>query len=83
MKFRKKTLIDAEQFLPKINKIPHGVISNGNGDPRKDPDKFDWIIETLEGPLYVNDGDWVATGIRGEHWAIKSDIFLETYELAE
>lgn len=25
-------------------------------------------------------GDWIATGIDGEHWAIADDIFRRTYE---
>jgi hypothetical protein len=40
------------------------------------------IIDTLEGPLCVNPGDWILTGVRGEHWAVKPDIFAETYEPA-
>lgn len=38
---------------------------------------------TLEGSLEVNIGDWIATGIKGEHWAIKDDIFRETYAEAK
>lgn len=26
------------------------------------------------------DGDWIATGIDGEHWCIANDIFRKTYE---
>ena len=26
------------------------------------------------------DGDWIATGIDGEHWCIANDIFHKTYE---
>lgn len=83
MKFKKKHVVDASQFLPAFNQIPAGVISDGLGDPRTDPDKFSWIVETLEGSLHVSDGDWIITGIRGEHWAIKPDIFADTYEPAE
>ena len=25
-------------------------------------------------------GDWIATGIDGEHWAISQEIFEKTYE---
>ena len=28
-------------------------------------------------------GDWIATGIDGEHWAIKDDIFKKTYTEAD
>lgn len=37
-------------------------------------------IKTLEGMMFVNPGDWIATGINGEHWPIKSDVFSKTYE---
>jgi hypothetical protein len=36
-------------------------------------------IQTLEGPMRVTPGDWIMTGPRGEHWAIKPAIFAETY----
>ncbi len=80
MKFRKKpVVIEAEQFLPSKGEIPDGVISDGLGDPRKDA-KFSWIIPTLEGPHYVSDGDWIITGVKGERYACKPDIFEMTYE---
>lgn len=39
-------------------------------------------IDTLEGRHDVQIGDWIATGIKGEHWPIKPDIFAATYEEA-
>lgn len=81
-KFRKTALIDAEQFLPAEGKIPAGVKSSGLGDPRTDP-ACQWIISTLENNVhYVTPGDWIATGVQGEHWAIKPDVFAATYEPA-
>lgn len=41
------------------------------------------VIETLEGPMTVQPGDWVITGVKGEHYACKPDIFACTYEPAE
>ncbi len=78
--YRKTATIRAEQFLPNENKIPAGVISDGCGDPRKSH-HYNWIIRTLENNChYVSDGDWIATGIQGEQWAIKPDVFAATYE---
>lgn len=37
-------------------------------------------IETLEGGHVVTPGDWIATGVKGEHWPIKPDVFAATYE---
>ena len=38
-----------------------------------------FVITTLEGDLNINDGDWIATGVNGEHWPIADDIFKKTY----
>ena len=40
-------------------------------------------IQTLEGPLRVSDGDWVITGVKGERYPCKPDIFAATYEAVE
>ncbi len=37
-------------------------------------------IHTLEGPLMVVDQDWIITGINGEKYPCKPDIFAKTYE---
>ena len=38
------------------------------------------IIHTLEGDMRANDGDWIITGLRGEQYPCKPDIFEKTYE---
>lgn len=38
------------------------------------------IIETLEGHMRGNPGDWIIKGIRGELYPCKPDIFAATYE---
>ena len=37
-------------------------------------------IHTLEGDHIVRDGDWVITGIAGEKYPCKNEIFEKTYE---
>ena len=37
-------------------------------------------IDTLEGGYKVCPGDWIITGIRGERYPCKDDIFNATYE---
>lgn len=37
-------------------------------------------VETLEGGHIVCPGDWIITGVRGEHYPVKDQIFRETYE---
>ena len=38
-------------------------------------------IETLEGEMTANLGDWVVKGVKGEFYPIKADIFEATFEL--
>lgn len=41
------------------------------------------IVKTLEGNMYVTPGDWIITGVKGEHYPCKPDIFEATYEPVE
>lgn len=38
------------------------------------------VIQTLEGPMQASIGDWIITGIRGEEYPCKPDVFDRTYE---
>ena len=74
-KFRKTALIEATQWhkmgdhpAVKLRYVSH-VGST----------QVPWV-DTLEGGHVVTPGDWIATGIQGEHWPIKADIFAATYE---
>lgn len=40
-------------------------------------------IETLEGTMTANPGDWIIKGVNGELYPCKPDIFAKTYEPAE
>lgn len=37
-------------------------------------------IDTLEGGHIVCPGDWIITGVNGEHYPCKPDVFAATYE---
>lgn len=41
------------------------------------------LIETLEGTMAAEIGDWIITGVKGEMYPCKNDIFKSTYELVE
>ena len=78
MKFRKKpVVIDAVQWFPGIEvegvKIMRDEHWDGEGAH----------ICTLEGPLHVSPGDWIITGVKGERYPCKPDIFEATYELVK
>lgn len=36
-------------------------------------------IETLEGTMHANKGDWIVTGVEGEKYPVKKEIFEKTY----
>ena len=40
-------------------------------------------IDTLEGTHHASVGDWIITGVKGEKYPCKPDIFEMTYELVE
>lgn len=40
-------------------------------------------VDTLEGGHIVCPGDWIITGVKGEHYPCKLDIFEQTYERVE
>ncbi|WP_331252036.1 hypothetical protein [Limosilactobacillus reuteri] len=70
----------AEQFtgLPKQVAKYHLKILGPTTILEKKPEEF--ILPTKEGDMTINKGDYIATGVDGEHWAIDKDIFERTYE---
>ncbi|MBS6685221.1 hypothetical protein [Thomasclavelia spiroformis] len=38
-------------------------------------------IDTLEGRMKAEKGDWIITGINGEQYPCKPDIFEKTYDI--
>jgi hypothetical protein len=75
-KYRKKPIvIDAEQWTS--SKYIKGVIPDPVGNPMT-PEKY--CIKTLEGNHIVSEGDWIITGVKGEMYPCKPDIFEMTYE---
>ncbi|MDJ0490611.1 hypothetical protein QNA24_29970 [Rhodococcus qingshengii] len=39
-------------------------------------------IDTLEGTMFAQPGDWVVEGTRGEFYPVKPGPFADTFELA-
>lgn len=70
--YRKKTTIKAEQFDGTDEMIKRYSIHVFN--PNLAKNTFFLGINKL------SIGDWIATGIDGEHWAISQEIFERTYE---
>jgi hypothetical protein len=80
MKYRKKPIIvEAEQWFP--GKHINGVYRNVSDNLSL---KFDYAwIDTLEGKMKVMEGDYIITGVKGERYCCKPDIFKMTYEKVE
>lgn len=70
--------------------FPHKNKSGGNMKYRKKPvvieayqTNKEMIIHTLEGDMKANVGDYIITGVNGEQYPCKPDIFEKTYEPVE
>lgn len=83
--FRKKpVVIEAFQWepgcafpAPAFNELP--PLARIVGDDRT-PDEHYLAIQTLEGTMRANPGDWIIKGVKGEFYPCKPDIFEATYE---
>jgi hypothetical protein len=74
MKAVKKPIpVDVYQFLKDSPMWPAGVYQN-------DASKA-YYIDTLEGRMEVQDRSYIVTGPGGEKWAVREDVFEETYEI--
>lgn len=85
-KFRKKPIvIEAVRFFA-ADQSTHEHVNFGcpraAGDFTSHPLDDTYWVRTLEGPLVVSEGDWIITGVKGEHYPCKPDIFAATYEPA-
>ncbi len=73
---KKPVVVEAEQFLVVQQPWPEGVMEDS-----KSPTGYS--IGTLENTASgheVTPGDWIITGVRGERYPCKPEIFEETYE---
>ena len=41
------------------------------------------FIDTLEGKMKASPGDWIITGVHGEKYPCKPDVFEWTYEAVD
>jgi len=65
-KYRKKPVtIEAEIYTPGME---DGVNLDGP------------FIRSLEGDMTISPGDWIITGVKGERYPCKPDVFEMTYE---
>lgn len=85
-KYRKKpVIVEAQKFVKDDPSTWHPKIRRGGyrrGCGWESPYPPFWV-ETLEGFHEVSDGDWIITGVKGEVYPCKPDVFVMTYEPVE
>ena len=70
-RYRKRpVVIEAELYHPGLED-GEAMDERGNVKP---------YIDTLEGKHFINPGDYIITGIAGERYPCKPEIFEKTYE---
>ena len=79
-KYKKIVLIEAEQFNGSTKQIARYKVHIVGPTSWDDASYF--LFPTKEGNMKLNVGDYIATGVDGERWAIDQDIFERTYERA-
>ena len=98
MKFRKKPVVIEAIYLDEklfwesyrdgwLQKLPtpfDKFTFNGSYHPGNRTISSAYIsINTLEGTMKADLGDWLIKGVKGEFYPIKNDIFEATYEQVE
>lgn len=79
--FRKKPVtIFAEQLTDEH--VPAGVCFGYPPEVGGTPLNHKHWVQTLEGPMIASNGDWIITGVKGEKYPCRDDIFSLTYEPA-
>lgn len=71
---KKQMVVEAVQWFK------HGDHDAVIADPENPGSGF---IDTLEGRLRVGPGDWIITGVAGESYPVRPDIFEQLYEPAD
>lgn len=83
--YRKTATIKAEKFdgsnemVDKYNiEVVEGDYADDYGMPEAGPAPyFRYFMPSGYNEIYT--GDWIATGVSGEHWTIADDVFKQTY----
>lgn len=83
-RYRKKpVVIEAEQFdgteecAKRLGLDSQHVLGENPYEDLLEPKRG---IETLEGFMIAEPGDWIITGVKGERYPCKPDVFEMTYE---
>jgi len=78
-KYRKRTIVIEAVRLPELKNCEYEEIRNWMGDCGTG-DGSSILIDTLEGTMRANPGDWIIKGIKGEFYPCKHDVFINLYD---
>ena len=80
-------MIEAEQFVMSENEVTDfasgATVMFIQWPVQHDEKGYFVTIPTLEGDMRADENDWVITGVNGEKYPCKPDIFEKTYEAVE
>ena len=81
-RFRKKPVVIEAIWLSRasITKSKNGLVGPFGLPVITDHDKICVMIDTLEGTMVANEGDWIIKGVAGELYPCRDEIFRKTYE---
>lgn len=88
--YRKKPVVIEALRYEGVDSIPEAEAFVGDafniGSSAFDGKKFTWAIvyiKTLEGDMYISNGDYIIKGVADEFYPCKPDIFEMTHEAIE
>ncbi len=86
-RYRKKPIVIEAMIYKGVDSIPEAEKfvgdSFGIGSSAFDGKKYTMAvvyIETLEGKMYISNGDYIIKGVQGEFYPCKPNIFEDSYE---
>jgi hypothetical protein len=85
-KYRKKPVVIEACQLPKAGEdnVDDFILwADEHGLPYNSDRNEGISIETLEGTMRGDPGDWIIKGVNGEFYPCKPDIFAKTYDPVE
>ena len=84
MRYNERIPRDATKYSPDLesSKYPGYLGRYDEYNAFRGFEQGNWIpyISTLEGDHMISEGDFIITGIKGERYPCKADIFEKTYE---
>lgn len=83
-RFRKKPVVIEAMLYPGLRELADAlpVLAWLDAHGVKHVHDKGLVIQTLEGDMRADPGDWVIKGVQGEFYPCKPDIFEATYEPA-